>query len=81
MIAADDKDFQLPLSQTGQKTVKQQDGLRRRHRLVINVSCDQHALCSVLVDNFKNLIQNVLLIANSWKIHTVFFPDADLTGG
>ena len=61
MIAADDKNWQLPFGQTTEKIVKQRNSLRRRHTLVIHVTCDQHGVRLLGVDNLQNLPQDILL--------------------
>ena len=67
MVAADGKHRQLPQGQLGQEPVQQPHRLGRGHRLVVQVACQQDPVHRVLVQQGKDLLQNVLLVLQHGK--------------
>ena len=62
VVAADEQNGHAARTQPGQKLIEQLDSLGRRHGLVVHVARDQHAVRPLVVQDRKNLPQNIGLI-------------------
>ena len=67
VVAADGKHRHLSLRQMIKKIVAQCHSLRRRHRLVINISADQHTVRLLCGNAVNDLLQNIRLILQHRK--------------
>ena len=67
VVAADGKHRHLSLRQMIKEIVAQCHSLRRRHRLVINISANQHTVRLLCGHAVKDLLQNIRLILQHRK--------------
>ena len=68
VVAADDKNPQLPLGQAHQEVVQQRHRLGGGHRLVVDITGNQHPVRLLPVDDLKDFSQNILLVLQHGKI-------------
>ena len=68
VVAADDENRQLALSQPHQKIIKQLHSLGGRNRFIIHITGDQHTVRIFFVNNGKDLFQNMRLVFQHGKL-------------
>ena len=68
VVAADEQNRQIARGQLGEKTVEQVHRLSLGDRAVVHIPRDQHRVGFLPVDDSQNLLYDVLLVFQHWKL-------------